>query len=58
MGICAAAKVVFSKKAEMHCKVGPSYKCNVRVEISIDLGKTKKILPKKSDLFALKGLKI
>ena len=40
--VCAAAKGVFFKKAEMHCKGGfliNSDKCTVRVGISVNLGK-------------------
>ena len=38
--VCAAAKGVFFKKAEMHCKGGPFDKCTVRGKISVNLGKT------------------
>ena len=44
--VCAAAKGVFFKKAKMHCKGGPFDKCTVRVEISVNVGKTKSFCPK------------
>ena len=44
--VCAAAKGVFFKKTKMHCKGGPFDKCTVRVEISVNLGKTKNFCQK------------
>ena len=54
--VCAAAKGVFFKKAEVHCKGGPFDKCTVRVEISVNLRKSRKnqeFWRKKSEFFAL-----
>ena len=57
--VCAAAKGVFFKIAEMHCKGGFFDKCTVTwVEISVNRGKNQEFLLKKSDCFTLKGLKI
>ena len=44
--VCAAAKGVFFKNAEMHCKGGPFDKYTVRVKISVNLGKTKNFCAK------------
>ena len=54
--VCAAAKGVFFKEAEIHSKGGPFEKCTVRVEISVNL-KKKIFFCKNYEFFALKGLK-
>ena len=42
--VCAATKGVFFKKAKMHCKGGLFDKCTVRLDLSVNDGKTKNFL--------------
>ena len=44
--VCAAAKGVFFKEAEIHSKGGPFEKCTVRVKISVNLKKKNFFLQK------------
>jgi len=49
---------VFFENAEMRYKGKYFDKCTVRVEISVNSGKTKNFCPKKFDFIALKWLEI
>ena len=56
--VCAAAKGVFFKEAEMHCKGGPFDECTCKGGNFSKSRKNLEFLCKKSKFFALKGLKI
>ena len=48
---------VFFKKVEMHCLGGPFDECTVKVEILINLGKTKEFCQKSLSFLLWKGWK-